>query len=313
MKRVYLNIYLLSFLLFFHTAIIAQLPVITTSVNKSRILIGEQVDFKVQVTMPASRYRLTWVQVPSDFGPFVLASSDKIDTAYSTGTLTFKQDLQITSFDSGRQVIPSMPFQFATLTGDSSFQMFTDSIAVEVMYSPADSVLPFHDIKPIIAVRKTQLWWFWWAVAAAILLLGLLIFLYLRSRRKKKTETFVSPLTSFEQAMKSINNLKKEELPSKGEFKVFFIRLTDIFKRYISDIDHENKMHLTGLETIREFSRTNPEKEALDNFGSSIRIADAVKFAKYKPTVLQAGECLSQIEIAIKLIHSPKKGEENDL
>lgn len=314
MKVIDRNIVFATLLFISCPALFAQLPTITTAVDRNKILIGEQINYTVQVTMPASKYRLTWLTVPQDFGAFVLASTGKIDTAYSTGTLTFGQRMQITSFDSGRQVIPALAFQFATLSGDSVFQMLTDSVPVDVSFSPADSVLPFHDIKPILVVKKELPWWLWPAIIAALLLLIIAIFIIIRKRRKKKNNTiFDSPLTGFDEAMKLINDLRTEDLPSKGEFKPFFIKLTDIFKRYVSRLDNENKMHLTGVEVIEEFSHFNPARDLLDNFASGVRIADAVKFARFKPTILQSGECLDAIENSIKFIHSLKKEEEHDL
>lgn len=313
MRRIGRNTGFVVMSLFFCAALNAQLPVVTTSVNTNKIFIGEQINYNIRVTMPASRYRLTWFSLPEDFGTFVLASSNKIDSSYSTGTLTFQQQLQITSFDSGHQVIPALTFQFAALSGDSAFQILSDSIAIDVSFSPADSVLPFHDIKPIMAANKERSWWFWPAIIAAALLIALITFVIIRKRKKKKNAIFNSPLSEYEEAIKSIAELRKEDLVSKSEFKLLYIRLTDIFKRYISRLDNENKMHLTGMEIINEFSRTKPENDALNKFASGIRIADAVKFAKFRPTAQQSEECINAIESSIMFIHSQQKDPGHDL
>lgn len=291
-----------------------QTPVVTTSVNKNKILIGEQIDLQVGVTMPDNRYRLTWLSVPSRFGSFVMASKSKIDTAYQTGILDYTQTLQITSFDSGRQIIPPLSFEFETVSGDSSFRMFTDSIAIDVMFSPADSVLPFHDIKPIITVKKEVAWWFWPAIIAGALLLILAIILYLRHRRgRKHSRIFESSLSDFDEAMKLIRDLQSENLPAKGEFKLYFLRLTDIFKRYISRSTSENKMHLTGQETIDDLSHRLSDRKLMEGFASCVRMADAVKFAKFKPSLSESEICIQQISDVIKALNSQKQEAQNDL
>ncbi len=293
---------------------VAQTPSVTTSVDKNKILIGEQIDLSVGVTMPDNRYRLSWLSVPSEFGTFVLASQSKIDTAYQTGVLRYTQKLQITSFDSGRQVVPPLAFQFETISGDSSFRMLTDSIPIDVMFSPADSVLPFHDIKPIISVKKEVAWWFWPAIIAGVLLLILILVLYLRYRKKKqKSHVFESSLSDFDEAMKMINDLHAENLPAKGEFKLYFLRLTDIFKRYISRNTSVNNMHLTGQETIDELSHRITDRKLIEGFASCVRMADAVKFAKFKPSLKESEECIKQVSAVIEALNSQKPSAEDDL
>lgn len=313
-KGIGLNISLLLmlFLIQFHSS--AQLPIIKTTVDKNKILIGEQIDYSVQVIMPNDKYRLTWLRVPQDFGAFVLASNGKIDTTYTTGKLSFKQNLRITSFDSGRQIIPPLPFEFETFNGDSLFRLMTDSIVVSVAYSPADSVLPFHDIKPILIVQEERPWWFWPAIILGILVAASLItYLVIRSKRKKKNKRiFHSELSDFDEAIKLLEDLKNEKLPDKGEFKLYFVRLTDIFKRYISRKSNTNLMHLTGDEMIANFSLTEPDKGLLKDFASAVKMADAAKFAKYAPAVLQSEESLDHIEKAIRQIHLKEEEQKKE-
>lgn len=290
----------------------AQLPTITTTVDKHKILIGEPIRMHVQVTMPDNRYQLTWLTLPPEFGSFVLASKGKIDSSYRTGVLQFSQQLHVTSFDSGSQVIPPLAFHFQSLRGDSSFQMFTDSVPVEVMYSPADTVLPFHDIKPIFAVQKVQPGWFWPLIIAGVLIVLLILWLIFR-RKRKQASTVAPALPAYDEAIFLINQLKEEDLPAKGEYKQYFVRLTDIFKRYITRTTGKNQMHLTGPETIAGLSRFDMDKQLRDDFAHCIRVADAVKFARYKPSEMQSRACLEKITQAIRVIDGSKKEEDHDL
>lgn len=313
-KGIRLNILSLLALCFIQYDLVAQLPIIRTSVDKNKILIGEQIDYSVQVVMPNDRYRLTWLKVPQEFGAFVLASNGKIDTAYTTGQLSFKQNILITSFDSGRQVIPQLPFEFETFSGDSLFRMMTDSIIISVAYSPADSILPFHDIKPILTVQEEKPWWFWPAIILGILLLiSLIIYLVIRNKKKKKDQRiFHSELSDFDEAIKLLEDLKGEKLPDKGEFKQYFGRLTDIFKRYISRKSNMNLMHLTGDEIIANFSLTEPDQDVLKDFTAAVKMADAAKFAKYAPAIRQSEESLDHIEKAIRQIRQKEEQQKKE-
>ena len=141
----------------------AQAPSIKTSVDKNNILIGEQFHYKVSTSMPDNTYRLSWFNMPDTLGHFQVVRENKIDSSYLNGNLNFSQDITITSFDSGRQVIPPLVLNVETLQGDSSFNLLTDSIPIQVSFSPMDSVQTFHDIKSIIEVKKEWAWW-WWAI-----------------------------------------------------------------------------------------------------------------------------------------------------
>ncbi len=312
MRRSHHIIVIIFTAVYFPMAALCQLPSVSTSVNKKSILIGEQVELTVQVNMPDNHYRLTWLDAKPEFGSFVLASTDKIDSTYKNGLLGFSQKLHVTSFDSGRQVIPSLPFQFETLSGDSSFRMFTDSIAIDVMYSPADSVLPFHDIKSVLKVKKEKSRWFWPIIIAILLIVTAILFFILRKRKKPKYhQLFESDVSDFDEALASLKDLKTNGLPARGEFKLYYSKLTDIFKRYISRKTNDNKMHLTGAEIIEELSHHEVPRETLMSFASCIRMADAVKFAKYQPSISDSEASIDEVSKMITLLHSEKKEVEN--
>lgn len=272
----------------------AQAPTITSRADKKDILIGEQVVFEVKVSMPDNTFRLSWFAEPHNLGSFVVASKEKIDSTYSNGILFFSQKLLITSFDSGRQIIPPLEFSFEMLNSDSSFKMYSDSIPVNVSYSPADSVLPFHDIKPIIPVKIQNEWWFWPAVIAGVFVLIIIILIIYFQRKKKKISTniFDNVLSPYEEAQKNFELLKSQQLPEKGRYNIFFSQLSDIVKKYLSRQQNRNLMSLTGAELIDTINELAP-KEKLAGIASSIRMGEAAKFAKYKPS---EKDCISAFD-----------------
>lgn len=283
----------------------AQTPTVKTSVDKNDILIGQQIHYKVETSMPDNTYRLTWFSMPDSFGNFVSILKDKIDSSYSNGNLVFAQQITITSFDSGRQVIPPLALSFSTLDTDSTFNIFTDSIPVNVTYAPADSVLPFHDIRNIIDVKKSFQWWIWALIAAGVILLALLIIYFVRkSRKKKETEIFESKLSPFEEAMQSLDQLQKENLLEKNEFKEYHTRLSDIFKRYLSRKTNIYQMHLTTDELLIELNQLLVSKEKIASFAECLRMGNAVKFARFIPPDYENQKCFSETKEIITHINN---------
>jgi len=280
--------------------IFAQPPSVKASVDQANILIGGQLHYKVSTSMPDNTYRLSWFNVTDTIGRFQVVKENKIDSTNPNGNIAFSQEITLTCFDSGRQVIPPLVINMETLQGDSSFNLITDSIPIQVSYSPIDSVATFHDIKSIIEVKKEWAWW-WWAIlgVALILLFFWIRFLIRFLKKKKEPDIFKSKLSPYDEAMQSLQELDKEQLLQNNEVKAYHTRLTDIFKRYISRKTKMYKMHLTSDEMLMELGDFNLSKEQLSAFANCIRMGNAVKFAKFIPSQQESETCLQQVRATI--------------
>lgn len=281
--------------LFCKQGIFAQ-PVIKTSVDKSKIVIGEQLHYRVSSSMPDNTYRLSWFAIPDSLAHFQVVRQTKIDSSFINGNINFSQDITLTSFDSGIQVIPSFVLNIEPLQGDTTFNLLTDSIPIQVSFSPMDSVTTFHDIKSIIDVKKEWQWWWWAILAAAILLVILWIRFLIKFFRKKPVspDIFSAKLAPFEEAMQSLADLQKQQLLQKNEVKEYHTRLSEIFKRYLSRKTKLYKMNLTSDEILMELDEYGPGKEQLFAFANCLRLSSAVKFAKYLPPQNESEKCWEQ-------------------
>jgi len=284
--------------------VFAQAPAVQTTVDRNRILIGQQLHLRVVTSMPDNTYRLAWFNLPDSFGNFKVVHEDRIDSTSANGLLGFSQDITLTSFDSGRQVIPSLTLNVETLQGDSSFNLLTDSIPVDVSFAPLDSTATFHDIKAIIEVKKQWEWW-WWAVlaAAAVLLFFLAWFLVRRFGKKRRPDLFHARLSPYEEAMQSLDHLEKEHLEQDAA-KEYHTRLTDIFRRYLSRNARVDKMHETTDELLMDLQEMGLEPGQLASFAGSLRMGAAVKFAKFVPAPSESASCLPETRSMIASIHA---------
>ncbi len=284
--------------------IFAQPPSVKAAVDKNNILIGEQIHYSVSTSMPDNTYRLSWFNISDTIGRFRVVKENKIDSTNPNGNIAFSQEITLTSFDSGRQVIPSLVINMETLQGDSSFNLLTDSIPIQVSYSPIDSVATFHDIKSIIEVKKEWTWW-WWAILGIILIV---LFFWVRFlvkffKKKKEPDIFKSKLSPYDEAVRSLEELDKEQLLQKNEVKAYHTRLTGIFKRYISRRTKMYKMHLTSDEILMELDDYNLSKEQVSAFANCIRMGNAVKFAKFVPLQQESERCMQQVRETIMEIN----------
>jgi hypothetical protein len=292
----------------------SQLPEVKVSVDKTDILIGQQIHYKVESSMADNTFQISWFSVADSFGTFVIVSKDKIDTSVTNGNIIFRQQLILTNFDSGRQVIPPLSITASDLHSDSSFTIFTDTIPVNVSYSPIDSIQPFHDIKPVIELKNSRPWWFWALIALGIVLLGLLIyFIFKRNKKEKETNLFSSDLSPYDEAMQSFSALEKEDLLNKNKIKEFHTRLTDILKRYLSRITNSYKLHLTADEILVEIKNYDVPPDEISKFANSLRMGNAVKFAKYLPERSQNEQSFSDMKNMVNTIHNQVKKTQSDI
>ncbi len=284
----------------------AQLPGLKTSVDKNNILIGEQFHYKVETSMPDNSFRLTWFSIPDSFGNFVVVSKNKIDSTIANGNLIFSQELTLTSFDSGRKVVPPLTLIAEPLDADSSYNLFTDTIPINISFSPLDSVKTFHDIKSIIEVKKETPRWVWLLIGIGIIIIIVVAILLVKFFRKKEKipEIFNAKLSPFDEAMQALSDLDKEQLLQKSETKEYHSRISEIFKRYITRKTNTYKLHLTSDEILMELSGYGLDKENISAFANCLRMGNAVKFAKYIPPQNESEKSLLQTKEVIKIINT---------
>jgi hypothetical protein len=279
---------------------------IKTSVDKRKILIGEQLHYRVSTSMPDNTYRLSWFTIPDSLEHFQVVRRNKIDSSFTNGNLNFSQEVTLTGFDSGTHVIPPFALNVEPLHGgDSAFNIFTDSIPIQVSFSPLDSVKTFHDIKSIIEVKKEWPWWLWAVLAvAAVLLISWILFLIRFFRKKQASpDLFPAKLAPYEEAMQALTELENQQLLQKNKVKEYHTRLSEIFKRYLSRKTKIYKMNLTADEILMDLDDYGARKEQRFSFANSLRMSSAVKFAKYLPPQIESERCLEQTKEMITEIN----------
>ena len=261
---------IISFFSFSQTKIVAQ-----AAVDRNKIVIGEPVQFSIQVTIPSGQ-PLHFFEIDT-IPHFEFLKKEKVDTAVGNNTITLKQVFNITSFDSGHWVIPSF-----VLPGTKKVR--SDSIGMDVGFAPFDRDKDYNDVKDIIEVNPEEPdnSWYWYAAGAALVFLILMI--YLLTRKKPKTKVTVQPAVDpYVQAMKELQELQKENLPAKGEIKMYYSKLVDIFRLYVFHKKQLQSLQKTTDHLMVQMKSLNLNEERFNQLAQALRLSDFVKFAKYIP------------------------------
>ncbi len=288
----------------------SQMPAVKTLINKQGILIGEPLQYKVEASFSPNAYKLKWLGFPDSIAHFEVVERQKIDSIQANGLLTLTQIISITSFDSGLQTIPSFVVNFTPLMNNKPVNLITDSIRIIVSYSPLDSIKPFHDIKTIIEVKDEWPLWMWVAAVLSLLLLIFLIYYLIKNVRKKKpVNVFDSKLSPLDEAIKSLNELQQQQLLIKGNVKQFHTRLGEIFKRYISRKTNANLLILTSDEILMKLEELKIKKDEIGSTANNLKMADAVKFAKYVPANSDSEATLENTKKVIQKIDQSIKSD----
>jgi len=293
------------FLLGFGVIATAQQKIkVTTAVDTTNIRIGEQISFQLNVN------QIKNVSFPNLDS---IGNLEVVSTSIDTLRKNLIKKYNITSFDSGKYVIP----QQKVLVNQRAF--FTDSLMVKVATVKVDTtkqkMFPIKNIQKEPLVFDDVVPYLWW-VLVVIILIGLLVYFLLRKKKiivKRKPE-----IPPYNLALISLKNLDNKGLIKNHRIKQYYIELTGIVRRFIEDEYHIPALENTTdelLETILDFKEI--EKLSIDNqivkkLKSLLQEADLVKFAKALPLSDKIKEDRAEAEHIIEGLKPIKQEKENE-
>lgn len=297
MNRPIPHIIISILLLFPLLAVFSQTDVsVRSAINRNKIMIGEPVELKLEAKLPVADNG-SWFPLDS-LAHFEFISKGKIDTVATADTKTYRQTIIITSFDSGRWAVPSLPFTIGNR------EYLTDSLPVSVAYSNFDPSKDYHDIKDIVDVQNTATRYINWIVLAMGLLSLLAVIYFLRKKvtasqpvAVKRTFSSLSPL---QEALQAIDQLQKSGYPEPARAKTFHTQLNDIFRNYLFRKTFVATMEKTSGELMLQLKQFNLPAGDFTSLAQVLRLNDAVKFAKYQPADIENQEAVQTIRKSVE-------------
>ena len=280
--------------------LLAQQPVVHLSPDK--ILIGSQARLTLQIENVQQNNSgiQQWFQLPDTFAHIQIVKRSAIDTFTVNGNTIFTQHITLTSFDSGKWKIP-------TLTA-----VFRNKQTLSIKNTPLLTVLPvdvsgmkdYNGFTDIIEVPKPVTPFPWWIIISAVLsiLLIILIIKWIRSSKQRKPLAVVAPKNK-DQVLSAIQQLREKYPYAKGAYQALFTELVALCRGF-SDAQLQQDSHsLTTDEymvIVKNKIGTEPVQTA---YFQLLRLADAVKFARYVPTEQEVETAYITATDAVKTIH----------
>ncbi len=308
MKRHFTYIFLLLTLV--TPRLFSQSITAKATLDSNKILVGDQVRLKVQVTYP-SGVSVLWPALNDSLNSNIeIVKKSKIDTLNKGAkNITLSQYYTITSFDSGSFYVPQISFKYKK-PGDTSYlEALTDSVLLMSNTVKVDTTLAIKDIKGPLNVPLTfmEVLPYIIIIIGTALIVWLVIYIIRKRRRGESFIKFSKPkLPPHEIALLALISLRNKKLWQNNFVKEYYTELTEITRTYI-----EGRFGILAMEmTTDEIMVALLPQGIQGNLNSKLRqmliLADLVKFAKSSPLPNEHDQCL---DIAFEFVNMTKPVE----
>lgn len=261
---------------------------VESSIDSISILIGEQAHVTLSVSLKKGQ-PLEFPQFkPSEYitpGVEVLEATTADTTDLDNGMIRVSRVYTVTSFDENLYYLPAMKVK----AGGKSYE--SKSLALKVLTVPVDTLHPEQFFPPKNVQDNPFSWseWrplFWLSVLFVLLVCAVF---YLRSRLKNNKPIIarvriIKRVLPHQKAMREIEQLKADRMPTSEDQKAYYTRLTDTLRKYIEERFGFNAMEMTSSEIIERLQQAE-DKTMIDELRELFTTADLVKFAKYSTLI----------------------------
>ena len=298
MRRIGLFITVLCGGMLFGNRTAAQLaPTISASVDKDSIQLGEP--FRLVFTIKTTQPETITLPAIDSIPHFTLLEKMNMDSAVTADVYTYQAVWRLTSFDSGRVVVPGLTFTI----GNKPF--LTDSLAVTVYFPPPDSTREYHDIKTIIDKENPATRYIPWVLLGitVISLAGFLFFTRAQKEGSIEPEMRGNQQTAYDEALAALAALQQMPLTDPAQVKMYYTSLNDILRRFVQRKFRYESMERTNEELILQLSREEMPRDSFTRLATALRMSDFVKFAKYVPDQPENEKNLEVIRSSVRLLN----------
>lgn len=275
---------------------------IRVTVSSPRILLGEPFTVSVQSGFADAARPARWPALPDSLPHFEALEPVKTDSIASGGFITVTRVYRLTSFDSGRWKLPVL----SATVGKKRYQ--SDTLSVDVQTVPLEGNA-YRDIHEIIEVQEAPVnWVLWGAIALSLAIVALGVWYFLRNRKKPAPQkpAYDTKLSPLEQAMQSLRALRADGLAARGDVKGHFSRLSDTLRIFLTRKFDVPVMSDTTDGILLRLKDQGTARDTISSLAGLLRLADAVKFAKFTVPVEEANQSVDQMETIIKTLNQQK-------
>ncbi len=274
----------LAILLICSVSILAQELRILASVDSSDYLVGDYINYTIEVRSPDE------LQIQT---PAVTDSIKKLELIKLNEPVKLKDEsTNITRFsyifsfyDSSEITIPAISVKYKSKTDSVYKSSLTNPVAFTVHTVKVNHQEDIKDVKEPITIPFD---WKFWIIFTLIflILLAVALYFYRRYKLKKLQHPVVKKVVKIPihvAALAQLANLENEKLWQNGKVKEYHSRITEIIRDYFSKRFELPALELTTSESLLQLEQVREARNVVQITGEFLNNADMVKFAKYLP------------------------------
>lgn len=281
------------------------------SLDSTSILIGSQTRLELVASLPYGS-KVNWPMFADTLtGHVEILRKSPLDTLSSDERqFTIRQNLLITSFDSGYYVIPPIRIGYM-LRGDTN-TYFTQTAPVSLSVNTVQTDQK-QDIKPIkpplrapVTFREIITWVLILLLIGAIAF-GVYYFIKMREKKEPLIRLRLKPtIPPDEAALEAFETLRSKKLWQSGRVKEYYSEMTDIVREYMELRFSIRALEMTTDEIASAVRQAPVNAEARNKMLATLTLADLVKFAKEQPLPMENDASLNHCIEFVRETRPPK-------
>ncbi len=278
--------------IFSSVSLVAQNINASATLDSTTILIGGQIDLKIEVSQPTG--------VKINFPIFndtitkniEIVEKGEIDSIkLDNDRLVLSQLYRITSFDSGLHYVP--PIKFEVFDGELKRTVDTDPLSLNV-------INPFKDVNPekgVTDIKGVQDAPFKLSEILELILLGIAIlaviafavWLYFYYKKKKQGTKGLFIKSKPDEpahviAIRELDKIKASKLWENNKIKEFYTSVSNTLREYIENRYEIPALEQTSIEILNDLKKSGSlDKDVFVHLNQILELSDLVKFAKFEP------------------------------
>lgn len=275
---------------------------------QNEIRIGEQVTYELSITTDQEANIVWPIWLDTLSANVEVVDIFKIDTLILEDQVTLTQQLNLTSFDSGLWVVPSVIVQ----VNEKSYK--TEAQLLSVQNIEVDTAAALKAIKPIQNLPYT---WQEIAVIGGTIVGGLWIItsilaviVYLLGSNKTKSNAIVKqeiPIDVWIQRV--LDELEQKSLWQNGDYKLYHVEISEIIRSYLEKQFNISALESTTFEIEQQLPKVGFPTVIQQDIIQALRISDMAKFAKAQPLDTENVFALKAIRNAVAWVEQQKQEE----
>ena len=257
---------------------------IETSVDRAEIYIGDLINYRLTI-IHDSNIILTPPPIGANLGAFDVKDYQADDElSLDDGRIKLDSRFTLTTFTTGDYIIPPIPIEY--MLPDSTKKMLISEpvpIRVKSLLAEDADTADIRDLKTLIEFKpKIPLWYYFAGALLLILIITVLVWWRIRRGRQEPTGP-VDLRPPWEIASESLAMLKEKNYPASGEFKQYYIELSEIVRDFLQRVYEIPVLDMTTYEFLTAIVQKDVEEQLYNRLKRFLEFADLVKFAKLIP------------------------------